>query len=126
MLRRHCDRLTLCSLVFGLSAIVGSSRAADGPVASDPLFRSLAIDGATVSGRLSRFEPNGDVSLFPTTAKNTCSRPTLVKLTREGPVPPISAEASVVLFPDGDRLYRTAIGAATDTALTSNRSPSAT
>ncbi len=41
----------------------------------------------------------------------------MVKLTREGPVPPISPEASVVLFPDGDRLYRTAIGAATDTAL---------
>ena len=118
MLRRHCDRLTLCCLVFGLSAIVGSVRGADGPVASDPLFRSLAIDGATVSGRLSQFEPNGDVSLVSDNGeKHLVPVQTLVKLTREGPVPPISPEASVVLFPDGDRLYRTAIGAATDTAL---------
>jgi hypothetical protein len=42
----------------------------------------------------------------------------LLKLTREGlghaPTPP---EGSLVLFPDGDRLYRTVIGSANETAL---------
>jgi hypothetical protein len=41
----------------------------------------------------------------------------IVKLSREGTHPPLQAEASVVLFPDGDRLYRTSIGAANETTL---------
>src|SRR5262249_54637714 len=41
----------------------------------------------------------------------------LVKLTREGVNPSLTLEASVVLFPDGDRLARATIGSANDTAL---------
>ena len=42
----------------------------------------------------------------------------LVKLTREGVRLPFTpAEGSIVLFPDGDRLYRAVIGPATETAL---------
>ena len=40
-----------------------------------------------------------------------------VKRTREEDTASQTRKASVVLFPDGDRLYRTAIGAANDTAL---------
>jgi hypothetical protein len=41
----------------------------------------------------------------------------LVKLTREGPPPSYSPEGSSVLFPNGDRLFRTVIGAAGETTL---------
>jgi hypothetical protein len=42
---------------------------------------------------------------------------TLVTLSRDAVNPPLSPEASVVLFPNGDRLYRTSIGAASETTL---------
>jgi len=41
----------------------------------------------------------------------------LVKLVREGSTPPTSSEGSLILFPDGDRLYRSVLGPAGETAV---------
>ena len=41
----------------------------------------------------------------------------LYQLTRDGPSAAITPDAACVLFPDGDRLYRTSLGAATETSL---------
>ena len=50
--------------------------------------------------------------------RRSCRSARLLKLTRDGAALRLTpAEGSVVLFPDGDRLYRTVIGPATETAL---------
>lgn len=92
--------------------------AADAPVASDPVFTATAVDGSTASGRVRQFAADGSLTLV---AEGGMDRvipfASLVKLTRDGVNAPLTPEASVVLFPGGDRLYRAVIGAATETTL---------
>jgi len=106
--------LALAAPLFSPSAV----RSADGPVASDPVFNVLTTDGSTASGRIRQFGPKGELTLVPTSgAERVLPIESVVKATRERlnatPVP----EPSAVLFPGGDRIYRTAIGAANETTL---------
>lgn len=91
---------------------------ADATVASDPVFTALKVDGGTVSGRVRQFGPRGELTLV-TVAGPEVVLPleALVRLSRDGQTNPPNPEAPAVLFPDGDRLYRTTIGAATETNL---------
>jgi hypothetical protein len=91
---------------------------ADTPVASDPVFNALTVDGALVSGRIRQIGPKGEITLVTVEGpERVLPLETLVKLSRDAVNPSLSPEASVVLFPNGDRLYRTSIGAASETAL---------
>ncbi|MHC5539695.1 NPCBM/NEW2 domain-containing protein [Singulisphaera rosea] len=91
---------------------------AGGTIASDPLFTALSIDGATVSGRIRQISPEGDVTLVPADGpEKSVAFGKLIKLTREGMPPPFPSGGSLVLFPGGDRLQRTVIGAASETTL---------
>lgn len=109
-------RLPLAAaLAFALEA---AAARADAPVASDPVFTVLATDGGTVSGRIKQFGPGGDLTIVTVAGPDrVVPIGSLVKLMREGANPPTTPEPSVVVFPGGDRLYRTAIGAAGETAL---------
>jgi NPCBM/NEW2 domain len=116
--------LILSALSFFLLA--GPSSAADTPVASDPVFGALLVDGTAVKGRIRQFSPNGDIVLVTTEGgggggaggqEKTIPASALVKLTRENLNQSLAPEPSAIFFPGGDRLYRTAIGAATDTSL---------
>jgi hypothetical protein len=98
--------------------------AADGPgasVPSDPPFNALKVDGTTVTGRLRGLDSAGRVSLAVDDKEKIESLPagSLVKLTREGSIPPPTSEGGrgIVVFPDGDRLCRCTIGAASDTTV---------
>lgn len=105
--------LTACLAVWACGAW-----GAESPVASDPVFNALGIDGTTSSGRISEFGAGGEVTLVSLDGiEKVIPLRMVVKLTREGRVFPQTPEASVVLFPGGDRLYRTAIGAANETRL---------
>ena len=105
--------LTACLAVWACGAW-----GAELPVASDPVFNALGIDGTTSSGRISEFGAGGEVTLVSLDGiEKVIPLRMVVKLTREGRVFPQTPEASVVLFPGGDRLYRTAIGAANETRL---------
>lgn len=87
-------------------------------IASDPVFTALSADGTTVSGRIRQISPEGDVTLVPTEGpEKTVAFGKLIKLTREGMPPPFPSGGSLVLFPGGDRLLRTVIGAASETTL---------
>lgn len=104
--------ITLCLATFSAQAV------ADGPVASDPLFTALLTDGQSISGKIRQLGPRNEVAIVtPEGPERVFPLASLVKLTREGSSAPVAAELPVVLFPQGDRLYRTVIGAATDTAL---------
>lgn len=95
-----------------------AARAADAPVASDPVFTALAADGSTASGRVRQFAADGSLTLVTEGGVDrVIPFNSLVKLTRETVNAPLTPEASVVLFPGGDRLYRSVIGAATETTL---------
>jgi hypothetical protein len=89
------------------------------PVPSDPIFTAHMIDGTTRSGRIHQIGPQGAIALVPEQGQEVVlplSR--LLRLTRDGSVLRLTpAEGSVVLFPEGDRLYRTVIGPATETTL---------
>jgi hypothetical protein len=103
-----------------VAALVGLAAAdpADFPVPSDPIFTALERDGKTVEGRIRRIGPHGEITLVPTEgAEQTVPYDRLLKLTREGLLPPLSPEAPLVLFPGGDRLYRGVIGPASETHL---------
>jgi hypothetical protein len=115
-----------CAFV-GLSVVAppaGRVHAADpvppgSPVPSDPVFHAHLIDGTTFAGRIHQIGPGGAISLVPNQGpEQVVPADRLLKLTREGP-PPYSTgvEGSLVLFPEGDRLYRTVIGSANDTTL---------
>jgi NPCBM/NEW2 domain len=105
-------------LIACLSLWASAASRAESPVASDPVFTALSVDGTTSSGRISQFGPGGDLSLVSLDGiEKVIPLRSLVKLAREGRVFPQTPEASVVLFPGGDRLYRTAIGAANETRL---------
>ena len=102
--------LTVCLLPF---TVWGS----DGPVASDPVFNALRTDGSSVTGRVREFSEGG-VTLVSLDGKEEVIPPgQLVKLTREGFGVTYAAEPPVVLFPGGDRLHRSTLGAATETTL---------
>jgi hypothetical protein len=89
------------------------------PVPSDPVFTAHLIDGTTCSGRIHQIGPQGEIALVPAEGKEQVIPPDrLLKLTRDGVTMALSpAEGSLVLFPEGDRLYRTVIGPATETTL---------
>ena len=105
------------AIALASAALLAQPVAAD-PVPSDPVFTTLLTDGTTVSGRIRQFGPKGEVTLVPPEgAEQIIPLGRLVKLTRDGAAPSLSPEGSLVLFPDGDRLYRTVIGPATETTL---------
>jgi hypothetical protein len=90
----------------------------DLPVASDPVFKVLMSDGSTESGRIRQIGPKGELTLVTTEGpERVIAIENLVKLSREGVTPSLNPEASVVLFPGGDRLYRCGIGGANETHL---------
>lgn len=119
---RYRTILTLTALLFAGSARAwaGNGDGAGGPggstVPSDPVFTALLIDGTTVSGRIRQLGPRNEVTLVPQEgAEKTIEFARLVKLTREGLVPSFAPQGSLVLFPDGDRLYRTVLGPVSET-----------
>jgi hypothetical protein len=108
--------VALASAAFG--PLPPAAVADDTPVASDPVFTALTTDGTAVAGRVRRFGPGGEVTLVTAEGpERVIPLDALVRLSREGAPPPLALDASVVLFPDGDRLYRTAVGAANETTL---------
>ncbi len=87
-------------------------------VPSDPVFTALLFDGTTLSGRIRQIGPKDQVTLVPSEGpERVVPLTNLVKLTREGNPVSFSSDLSLILFPDGDRLYRSVIGAATDTTV---------
>lgn len=106
-------------LTFVLVTIFNTAELrADGALPSDPIFKALLIDGSPVIGRISKIGPDGALTLSTSDGKDeTLPIDSLVKLSRNGWNTPTVPEASVVLFPEGDRIYRTAIGAANETTL---------
>jgi hypothetical protein len=95
------------------------TRGDDEPVLSDPVFQATMIDGATVSGRLSKLDLATNVLTLRPTEPGAEARDLkldgVFRLARRGvEPPPMPPEGSLVLFPDGDRL-RGLIGTATDT-----------
>ena len=112
--RRRNALLGLAALLAGLGA--------DGPasVPSDPTFAAIKTDGSTVTGRLRRLDLHGGVSLAIDERDKIETVPPgqLVKLVREGSTQATSSDGgSIILFPDGDRLYRSVLGPAGDTSL---------
>jgi hypothetical protein len=94
------------------------SRGEPGVVPSDPVFVALTADGGTAAGRIRRIAPDGAISLVTVEGpERSIPLESLVKLSSDGINAPLTPEASVVLFPDGDRLYRATIAAAGETAL---------
>jgi NPCBM/NEW2 domain len=115
---RPAARLAAIALAVLTTAGPGAAPPADKPAPSDPVFTALTTDGKTASGRILRFGAKGEVTLVPATGpERVIPLESLVKLSREGLSPSLSPEAMVVLFPDGDRLHRTAIAGANETAL---------
>jgi hypothetical protein len=114
-------RASLLVLALGLTPAVAAAAEpapAGAPLPSDPVFSALRTDGTTVSGRLRRFGASGEVAIVPAEgAEQVIPLDRLVKLTRDGAPPAASPEGSLVILPDGDRLYRTVIGPASETAI---------
>jgi NPCBM/NEW2 domain len=114
---RQCIRTSVCALALTL-LFPAAPATADDPVASDPVFTALTTDGQTVSGRIRQFGQKGEITLVTAAGpERVMPLESLVKLARVGSGPPMTPEAMVVLFPDGDRLHRSAIAGATETAL---------
>jgi hypothetical protein len=104
--------------VLAIPAVSAEPDLSGAPLPSDPVFSALRVDGTSVSGRLRRFGPSGEVVIVAAKgAEQVIPLDRLVKLTREGPLSSFNPEGSLVLFPDGDRLYRSVIGPASDTAI---------
>ncbi len=104
--------------IIAIECFAQVAPAADGTVASDPIFNALTVDGATLSGRIREFGPSGGVTLVPADGpERVIPREKLVKLIRDSFEAPLAPEASVVLFPGGDRLHSTAIVKASETSL---------
>ncbi|HEV3166919.1 MAG TPA: NPCBM/NEW2 domain-containing protein [Isosphaeraceae bacterium] len=118
-------RLLLATVASSaLLTCVSSARSAAGEkpdkpgstVPSEPVFAALLIDGTTVSGRIQKLGPGGEIVL-ENGEERTLPLRRLVKLSREGSPPPFPPEGSTLaLFPEGDRL-RAVIGSAGETAL---------
>jgi hypothetical protein len=104
--------------------LIPTFAAADAPVASDPVFTALMVNAESVSGRIRQFGPKGELTLvtvdgpervIPIDSLVKLSRE--VKRTREEDPASLTRRPGVVLFPDGDRLFRASILAANETAL---------
>jgi hypothetical protein len=111
-------------VVLALVLLASDLRAAEpvpsgSPVPSDPIFTAHLVDGTTRSGRIHQIGPGGSIALVPEKGQEErLPLAQLVKLTREGmPLRLTPTEGAVVVFPSGDRLYRTVIGPATETTL---------
>ncbi len=117
----------LCGAAVLILASVLSAEAqvaSDAPVASDPVFIALTTDAKTISGRIRQFGPGGDLTLVTVEgAERVIPLASLVKLSREvkrsREEDPSSQtrKAGVILFPEGDRLYRATILKANETSL---------
>jgi hypothetical protein len=104
-------------LLSNAPAVLGGSQS-DPPVASDPVFSALTVDGGSISGRIRQFGSQGELTLVTVEGpERIIPLQSLVKLTREGVNANLTPEPAVVIFPEGDRLYRTAIVAANETHL---------
>jgi hypothetical protein len=77
------------------------------------------LDGSTRTGRIHQIAADGEIALVVADGREeVLPLGRLLKLTREGVgVSLTSTEGAVVLLPDGDRLFRAVIGAASDTSL---------
>jgi hypothetical protein len=98
-------------------ASAGDNPQGSGPIPSDPIFTALRTDQTTVSGRIRQISP-GEITIVPPEGEaQVISFDRLVKLSRDDLPLPAVPDGSFVLFPDGDRLDRSVIGPATETAL---------
>ena len=86
---------------------------------SDPVFNVQLVDGKSLSGQLRELGPKDKLTLvLPGGINRVVPLNQVVKVTRDGPPDEFSAEGSVILLLDGDRLYhRPVIGATKDTVL---------
>jgi hypothetical protein len=122
-----CPRVTVAPAVVLVLILLGNGLclgAADpvppgAPVPSDPVFTAHLIDGTTLTGRIHQIGAGGEIALVPAEGKEqVVPLGRLLKLTRESMSFSLTpSDGSLVLFPDGDRLYRTVIGPATETML---------
>ena len=111
-------RVAAVIAAVALLAATAAGPPGDAPVASDPVFHALTADGKTVDGRIRQFGDGGGVTLVKTDGgEETIPAGSLVKLWREGAGPTLTPEIAAVVFPGGDRLYRTTIGEADETSL---------
>jgi hypothetical protein len=100
-------------LCLGLNQAAADSSA----VSSEPVFTALKVDGGSVSGRIAAISTDRITLAAREDSQEVIPLRSLVKLTRE-PRPALQAmEGSHVLLPDGDRLMRVIVGAATETTL---------
>lgn len=117
------SRRTALLVMLGAAACrpafeVPAAAAPDGPVPSDPVFTAISTDGASAQGRLRAISADGAVTLVKADgAEVVLPLDRLFKLTREGFTPSLAPEASVVLFPEGDRLFRAPIVASNDVSV---------
>ena len=107
--------------LLGLATALGLLGADGAPsVPSDPVLTAVKTDGTAVTGRLRQLDVKGGASLAVDDRETieTIPAASLVKLIREGSTPLMSSDGgSVILFPEGDRLYRSVIGPAGETSI---------
>ncbi|AGA26208.1 NPCBM/NEW2 domain-containing protein [Singulisphaera acidiphila] len=107
------------AMLFSVFSLGADAPPTAGPtVPSDPIFSALMADGTVASGRIRQISPNGDLTLVPSRGAEqvlACRR--LVKLSRDGFLSMNAPEKQLVLLPEGDRLYRAVVGAASETKL---------
>ena len=105
-------------MVAGAPSLAARQTAAVAAVPSDPVFGALLTDGSVVSGRVIQVDASMGITLAgPNNEERTIGVDRLVKLSRDGALPPSTVEGGSILFPHGDRLARCVINAAGDTAL---------
>ncbi len=102
-----------------LAIVAALASAGADPVPSDPQFSALKVDGSTVVGRLRGLDVKGGALLAVDDKDRTETIPgsALIKLVREGGTAPTAVDGAIIIFPDGDRLYRSVIGPAGETAI---------
>ncbi|GAC1463368.1 MAG: hypothetical protein NVSMB9_00770 [Isosphaeraceae bacterium] len=106
------------ALFSSLSVYAYSDPPSKPPVASDPIFVVLKVDGTSLTGRIRELSSELALTLVkPDGHDEEIPLNSFVRLSRETLSASAAPEASVILFPEGDRLYRTAIGAANETTL---------
>ncbi len=107
----------MAGVVLALRAEAADTFQGSGTVPSDPVFTVLRTDQTTVSGRIRQISPKEITIMPPRGEAQVVPFGRLVKLIREDVPLPSVPDGSLVLFPNGDRLSRTVIGPATETAL---------
>jgi len=103
------------ALALALGLLPGFAQAGE-PAPSDPSFTVQLTDGKTLSGQLRQLGPNDRLTLVPSEgADRMVPLNEVVKVVRDGPPATYSAEGgSVILLPDGDRLFRAVVGVTKD------------